>query len=83
MFETLAGRRAQLRAAIIQHLERFPLAGDTRDGIVACWLPSTGFADASMHIDAVIAAMVAAGELLSRKLPDGRMLYLRGDANLA
>jgi hypothetical protein len=75
-----AERRARLRAAIRRHLQRFPLAGDTRDGIVASWLPPRGYEDAPQLIDAVLAAMVAASELAPRHLPGGRVLYVRGPA---
>ena len=54
-----AEREAQLRGAIIQHLRRHPLAGDTQEGIVACWLPPSGYDDAIEIIGAVVEAMVA------------------------
>jgi hypothetical protein len=75
-----AGRRAQLRAAIVRHLQRYPLAGDTAEGFIACWLPRKGFGDAGRYIADVIEAMVVAGELEPRRLPDGRILYVRGRA---
>lgn len=73
-------RRAVLRDAIRRHLRDCPLAGDTPEGIVACWLPRGEFDDARTHIDAVVASMAAAGELLPTPLPDGRVLYFRGPA---
>ena len=73
-----AEREVGLRAAIIRHLQRYPLAGDTPEGMVVSWLPSPGFACAPHVIDAVVATMVAAGELAPRELPDGRVLYVRG-----
>jgi hypothetical protein len=71
-------REAQVRSAIIQHLLRFPQAGDTSEGIVSCWLPSFGYDDAVDIIGNVIETMVAAGELTPRSLPDGRTLFVRG-----
>ena len=73
-----AERTAQLRDAIIKHLRRHPLAGDTQEGIVACWLPSSGSEDAIEIIGTVVEAMVAAGELSRRNLPGGRVLFVRG-----
>ena len=71
-------RKAAVRAAILQHLQRFPHAGDTPTGIVACWLPSPGYEDAARVIDDVVETMVAAGELTPRRLPDGSVLLVRG-----
>jgi hypothetical protein len=45
-----------------------------------CWVPEPGCADALNYIDDVVATMVAAGELVPRRLPDGRTLYVRGPA---
>ncbi len=73
-----AQRRALIRNALAVHLRRHPFAGDTPEGIVACWLPPGGFEDAPQLIDDVIKAMVAAGELATRPLPDGGILYVRG-----
>ena len=53
------------------------MAADTADGILACWLPSTGFEDAPDCIEAVLAHMVAQRLLTVRHLPDGVMLYSR------
>ena len=73
-----AEREAKVRSAIIQHLLRFPQAGDTTEGMVACWLPSSGYEDAIQVIDNAVEMMVAAGELTPRNLPDGRVLFMRG-----
>ena len=73
-----AERKAQLRTAIRLHLERYPLAGDTPEGIVACWLPARGYEDAPQFIGDVVGAMVADNELVAHHLPDGRVLYVRG-----
>jgi hypothetical protein len=72
--------RAQLRAAIIRYLQRYPLAGDTPEGIATCWVPPRGYEDAPRVIGDVVETMVAAGELAPRHLPDGRLLYVRGAA---
>jgi hypothetical protein len=58
----------------------YPLAGDTPEGIVACWLPRKGFEDAPDHLAAVLEEMVAKRWLRARELADGKLLYLRGDA---
>jgi len=78
-----AERTARVRAAICAHLQRYPLAGDTPGGIVASWLPARGYEDAPHLIEAVLRIMVAAGELVPRQLPGGRVLYVRGPALLA
>jgi hypothetical protein len=66
----------RVRSAIIDHLRRYPLAGDTLEGIVSCWLPSR-YRDKAAQ---VVESMVLAGELALRPLPDGRALYVRGPA---
>lgn len=73
-----AGRKSQVRRAVLDHLLQFPLAGDTPGGIAACWLPSSGYEDAAAIIEDVVQTMVAAGELTPRGLPDGSVLFVRG-----
>lgn len=75
-----ADRISHVRTAIVRYLRGNPHAGDTPAGIVACWLPARSYADAPLFIEAVIDTMVAAGELAPRRLPDGRILYVRGPA---
>jgi hypothetical protein len=75
-------RRTLLSEAILQHLRTHAFAADTPEGIVSNWLPSAGFADAPDHIDAVLDKMTHKGWLRARPLPDGRVLYTRGDAQL-
>ena len=71
-------REAAVRTAILDHLRRFPHAGDTATGILGAWLPSTGYEDAINFIVAVLETMVASGELSTRDLPDGSVLYVGG-----
>jgi len=73
-------RKARLGAALLRHLQRCPLAGDTSEGMVACWIPRRGYEDATRFISQVIDEMVAAGELVAMQLPDGRALYVGGPA---
>jgi len=75
-----AVQKSRLHAAILRHIEKYPLAADTAAGILACWLPRTGFEDAPDHIGAVLRDMVAGRWLQARPLPDGNILYVRGDA---
>lgn len=71
----------RIREAILQYVHRYPLAADTAEGILACWLPHTGFEDAPDHIAAVLEDLVANGWLQARSLPDGKILfYVRGEA---
>jgi len=56
------------------------MAADTADGILASWLPAAGFEDAPDHIAAVLTRMVAQRRLSARRLPDGEILYARGEA---
>lgn len=75
-----AARRAHLYEAILRHIRAHPLAGDTPEGILANWLPKSKPADASDYIDAVLNDLVANHFLRPMPLPDGKVLYLRGDA---
>lgn len=77
-----AARRTLLCEAILQHLRAHAYAADTPAGIVSSWLPAHGFADAPDHIDAVLEMMTKKGWLRAHVLPDGRVLYARGDAPL-
>ena len=72
-----AESKTRIRAAIIDHLKRYPFAGDTAEGVVACWMPPER--REPLHLVEEIAdAMVATGELQAQQLPDGRILYKRG-----
>jgi hypothetical protein len=70
-----AAQRARIRKAVVRYVQRCPLAADTVEGIVARWLPRTGFECAPDHIDEVLAQMVADGLLQGRVLPDGKILF--------
>ena len=72
-----AESKARIRAAILEHLKRYPLAGDTTEGVVACWMP-LGRGEPLHFVVEVVDRMVTAGELLAQQLPDGRILYKRG-----
>ena len=72
--------KARLRAALVEHLRRNPFAGDTPEGMVACWIPRHGYDDAVQFIGEVVQTMTAAQELAATILPDGRILYMRGPA---
>ena len=77
-----ADPRTRLCEAILQHLRTHAFAADTQEGIVKSWLPATGFADAPEHIDAVLEEMTRRRWLRRHTLPDGRVLYKRGEAPL-
>jgi hypothetical protein len=70
-----ASHATKLCTAIQRHLASHPLAADTVEGILACWLPPAGFEDAANHIDAALAALVATQWLRACALPDGNVLY--------
>jgi hypothetical protein len=70
-----AAQRARIRNAIVRYVHRYPLAADTVEGIVARWLPRTGFECAPDHIDQVLARMVGDGLLQARPLPGGKILF--------
>jgi hypothetical protein len=74
-----AAQRARIREAILHYVHRYPLAADTAEGILACWVPHAGFEDAPDHIAAVLEDMVAKHWLQPQQLPDGKILYVRGD----
>ena len=75
-----AAAKARLRDAILRHVVEHPDAADSAAGIIGWWLPDTGYEDAPDHIDAVLEEMVVRNWLQAWKMPDGEMLYLRGDA---
>jgi hypothetical protein len=75
-----ANRRVRLCEAINRHLRDNPHAADTADGILACWLPRPEFQDARQFIAPVLEEMVKRGLLRQRRLPGGKILYVRGDA---
>lgn len=72
-------QQARLCEAILRYIKKQPLAADTVEGILACWLPRTGFEDAPEHIAAVLEDMVERHQLQARQLPDGNVLYVCGD----
>jgi len=74
-----ATQKARLCEAILRHITKHPLAADTAEGILACWLPCSGFEDAPEHLAAVLEEMVAKRWLQARQLPDGNVLYVRDD----
>ena len=57
-----------------------PLAADTAEGILSSWLPQSGFEDAPDYIAEVLEDLVARRLLRALTLPDGKTLYIRGDA---
>jgi hypothetical protein len=70
-----ASHADELCTAIRRHLASHPLAADTVEGILACWLPPAGFEDAADHIEAALAELVATRWLHRVSLPDGNVLY--------
>ena len=70
-----AEARRRVRVAIVGHLERYPQAGDTVEGILGRWLDPRLTGEAVRVIDEVLDAMVAEGELVAQQLPDGRLFY--------
>ena len=75
-----AAAKAQLRDAILRHVREHPDAADTADGILKYWLPRTGCEHAQDLVAAVLQDMVNRHWLRAQALPDGEILYLRGDA---
>jgi hypothetical protein len=76
-----AAQRTRIREAIVEYLRTNPFAADTADGILACWLPQSGFEDAPEHIATVLHDMVVDRRLQARRLPDGKTLfYMRSEA---
>lgn len=74
-----AEQRVRIREAILHYVHRYPLAADTAEGILACWLPRAGFEDAPDYITAVLEEMVARRWLRARQLPDGKVLFSTRD----
>jgi hypothetical protein len=72
-------QQVRLCEAILRHIREHPLAADTAEGILACWLPRGGFEDAPDYIATVLEDMVDKRWLQVVQLPDGKILYVRGD----
>ena len=75
-----AEQKARLRAALVKHLREHPLAGDTEDGILACWISPLERTAAEPFIAEVLDAMLLSRELVAATLPGGTVLYTRGPA---
>ena len=75
-----AAAKTRLREAILRHVLQYPNAADTANAIVKWWLPHTGYEDSPRHLEAVLEDMVNKHWLRREVLPDGEILYLRGDA---
>lgn len=67
--------RKKLCTAIKRYLAGHPFAADTAQGIVASWLPSQGFEDASEHIGGALEELVGEQWLRRHTLPDGNVLF--------
>ena len=76
MAHDAAAQQSRLYAAILHYIQKNPLAADTADGILSCWVPHDGFENAADHIAAVLGDLVANHWLKMRQLPDGKILYV-------
>ena len=70
-----AAQRIRIREAILEYLHKNPLAADTADGILTCWLPQPGFEDAPVHVATVLQDLVADQRLDAHPLPGGKTLF--------
>jgi len=68
-------RREKLKEAILAYLRITPLAADTAEGVIACWLPKLDFKAAPLLVEDVLGELVKEGLLVARALSDGRTLY--------
>jgi len=66
---------AGIRAAILEHVERWPGAADTASGIATWWLPRLGINVSREEVARVLEDLVAEGIMQIRSLPDGAKLY--------
>ncbi len=67
--------RRQIRAAIIRHLELYPDASDTVDGIQRFWVAGRDAEPDLALVEAVLEALVQDGVLRIRRLPDGGVIF--------
>ena len=71
---------AEIEEIIRRYLRAHPQAEDTERGICEWWLRQAPRQYAVADVRAAIQALVAAGELARRVLPDGHCSYARSQA---
>jgi hypothetical protein len=65
----------QLCAALRRHLESYPEAADSLEGIRQWWLPDSLRVAPLESLQEAVEVLVASGEMRRRPLPDGTTLY--------
>lgn len=60
---------------IKRYLDAHPDAADTIDGVVQWWLPAVSAAVPRETVQRALTALVAEGQIASRTLVDGTVLY--------
>lgn len=73
-----AAARGRLCRAVVEYLRAHEHAADTAEGIARVWL--AGFDEAPLHIEAVLGRMTEKGLVAAHTLPDGQVLYRKGEA---
>jgi hypothetical protein len=76
-----ASHQEPLVAALRCYLERNPEAADSLEGIRRWWLPSSLQSVPDAALQRALEAMVAAGAMQVRELPDDTRLYARSDTS--
>ncbi|HEX9105723.1 MAG TPA: hypothetical protein VF832_00810 [Longimicrobiales bacterium] len=74
------GDRAAVSTAILAYLTRHPRASDTAAGICNWWLAEEGVTGSVDTVAEVLEELVEQRLLLRVRLPDGAVIYRRGDA---
>jgi hypothetical protein len=62
---------------IERYLDAHPDAADTIDGVMQWWLPATSAAVPRVVVERALTALVEKGQLASRTLVDGSVIYAR------
>lgn len=62
---------------IERYLDAHPEAADTIDGVMQWWLPATTAAVSRAIAERALAVLVEKGEIVSRTLVDGTVIYAR------
>lgn len=66
----------QLCAALRRHLESYPDAADSLEGIRQWWLPESLRVAPHELLHEAVEVLVAEGEMRRKPLPDGSTLYM-------
>jgi len=64
--------------AIEAYFARHPDAADSAEGIASWWLAGAGIEARADEVLGALAVLAERGTVVARRMPDGRLIYLRG-----